>query len=547
MLKPSIKRYWTKNTAHLLAVTSLAVLALTGTAHASKQITINNGKDPESLDTAKVTGLAEFVILRQMFEGLVNKTADGQIVPAIATSWETVDNKTWTFHLRQDAKWSDGEPVTAHDFVYAWRRLVSPEIASSYASYMASDMKLLNAQAVIEGRLPADQLGVEALDDWTLRLTLFKEVPYLPEMVAIPPTFPLPKKVIEQYGERWTMPEHIVVNGAYKLTDWVVNSHIDMARNPRYWNDSSTQIDTVRFYAINRESDDMNRYLSHGEDISSGIPSEMMDKFRQERPEEVKILPTSCVYYYQYNLRRPPFDDKRVRQALNMALDREVIVDKILRLGQQPLYNLTPNFINGYVSPYVPSWSTKPMSVRLALAKQLLTEAGYSPEHPLEFDLLYNTAENHRRIAVAVASMYKKLGMVKVNLINQEWKSYLATRKAGNYHMVRGGWCAEYNAPTAFQKLLLSDSSLNEGNYHSAEYDAAVNATFEAGLSAQELGLRYQHVSQIASEDAVTIPVYSYTMTRLVRPYVKGYPTIDPLSNLYVKDLELQENTSKSD
>lgn len=527
--------------ALILGSLGLSVGYATPALAAQKSITINNGSEPESLDPNKTSGVPESSLSRQLLEGLVNTDDKGATVPGVASSWETKDNKVWIFHLRHDAKWSNGDPVTAHDFIYAWQRIITPETASPYASYMADDMHVLNAAEIVAGKLDPSKLGVRALDDHTLEVTLEAKLSYFPATLAHSSTYPLHRGTIEKYGDKWTLPGHFVGNGAYQLSDWVINSHIDMVRNPYYWDNANTKIDKIRFLAISSESDDVNRYLTSGEDVSNGISSEILPKLRKQIPDEIKTMPYLCTYYYEFNLAKPPFNDWRARQALNLALDRRAVTDKILKNGQEPAYTLTPSFTDSY-EVYRPDWADHSMKDRIAEAKKLLKQAGYSTSHPLKFQLLYNTSEGHRKLAVAVSAMYRKLGgLVQVELVNQEWKTYLATRRNGEYQMARAGWCADYNSPANFQNILLSNNSQNHGRYNSRAFDQMLASTLEAGISLEERVKRHQKASEIVSKDVPIIPVYSYTRTRLVKPWVKGVSNQDPMDNYRVKNWDIQK------
>lgn len=299
---------------------------------ATQEITINNGAEPESLDPHKVSGVPESNILRQMIVGLTSTDNEGNTIPGMATEWSSPDNKVWTFKLR-DAKWSNGDPVTAHDFVYSFRRLVDPATASPYSSYLA-DLLFVNAQEVIDGKLPTDQLGVKAIDDKTLEITLSEPVPYLPDAMIHTSVKPVNQKVVEANGERWAAVGTFVGNGPYTLEDWKVNERIVLTRSPSYYDDANTTINKIHLLAVTDDVADVNRYKTGEIDMTATVPETMFSQLKGELGDQVKVQPKLCTYYYEFNQTKPPFNDARVRRALSLAIDRETITDKILGMGQ---------------------------------------------------------------------------------------------------------------------------------------------------------------------------------------------------------------------
>ncbi|MFC5707940.1 ABC transporter substrate-binding protein [Aeromonas eucrenophila] len=490
-----------------------------------------NGSEPATLDPHKVEGTVESNILRDLFEGLVSSGPKGEVLPGVAESWETKDNKHFVFHLRKDAKWSNGDPVTAHDFEFAFKRAVDPKTASPYSWYLEIPT-IINASAIIAGKKPADSLGVKAVDDHTFEVQLEKAVPYFVSMLSHTTTYPVPKKVIEQYGEKWTQPGHMVSNGAYQLKDWVVNERVDVERNPNYWNNAKTVVNKVTYLPLQNTAD-LNRYLAGEVDMTYQMPIERFKQMKKEKPDELKVTGYVGTYYYQYNFKKKPFDDVRVRTALSYAIDRNVIADKVMGQGQTPGYTLVPDFVDGF-KPVAPDWSKLTQAERNTKAKELLTEAGFGPGHPLKFELLYNTDDNHKKVAVAVASMWKKLG-VEVSLVNQEWKTYLQTKAQGQFDVGRAGWIADYNEASSMLDLMQTTHGNNDGKYSNATFDKLMSESRDQVDDASRNKL-YVQAEEILAKDMPIAPIYQYVTARMVKPFVGGYPA-NPLDNLYSKDM----------
>lgn len=491
-----------------------------------QQIVINNGSEVASLDPHKVEGVPESNIILNLLDGLVNTDNSGKVVPGVAKSWQNQQGTQWTFTLRDDAKWSNGKPVTADDFVYSWRRLADPATASPYSSYLQA-AHFANIDAILAGKMSPDQLGVKALDTNHLQITLSEPVPYLVAMLAHTAMKPVYAPAIKQWGEAWTRPGHYVGNGAYMLSDWVVNEKIVLQRNPHYWDNSHTVIEQGTFLPIASENSDINRYRSGGTDITnSAIPPEMFGKLRKELGEQVKVSPLLCTFYYEINNKKPPFTDPRVRAAIKMTLDREVIANKIMGQGQIPAYSLTPPFTAG-INLTPPAWFRQTQVQRNQAAKKLLAEAGFDDSHPLTFTLLYNTSDQNKRQAIAAASMWQKNLGVKVTLQNQEWKTLLETRHQAQYDVVRATWCADYNEPSTFLNMLIGNASINTAFYSSPTFDRLMTETLTASSEAQRASL-YQQAETQLDKDSPIVPVYYRVSVRLVKPWVGGLTGKDP-------------------
>ena len=499
----------------------------------SQRIVINNGSEVATLDPHKAEGVPESNVMRNLLEGLVETDNNGKLVPGVAEQWQSEKGRVWTFTLRNTARWSNGKPVTADDFVYSWQRLADPQTASPYASYLQT-AHIANSDQILAGKASPITLGVKALDDRHLQVTLSEPVPYFVAMLAHSAMKPVYRPAVEQWGDQWTQPPHFIGNGAYTLADWIVNEKIRVKRNPHYWDNAKTIIEEGEFLALSSETSDINRYRSGGTDMTNSVvPPNMFKKLQQDLGSEVKISPLLCTFYYEFNNKKPPFDDARVRNALKLTLDRDIIAQKIMGQGQIPAYGLTPPYIHG-LKPLTPEWSLITQAQRNAAAQQLLNEAGFSAQHPLRFTLLYNTSEQNKMQAIAAASMWQKNLGAEVTLQNQEWKTLLETRRQAQYDVVRATWCADYNEPSTFLNMLLSDSSNNTAFYRSTKFDRLMAQTLTSADEAQRAAL-YQQAEAQLDHDAPIVPVYYRVSVRLVKPWVGGFSGKDPQDMLALK------------
>jgi oligopeptide transport system substrate-binding protein len=506
-----------------------------GTKLATDQSLVRHIKDePASLDPVKAVGLPEIQVIRDLFEGLVNQNEKGQLEPGVATKWQSNDNRTWTFTLRDNARWSDGTPVTAQDFVYSWQRLVDPKNTSPFA-WFAALAGINNAQAIIDGKMPADKLGVTAVDARTLRIQLDKPVPYFPNLTANFSFYPVPKAVVEKFGNDWTKPGNLVGNGAYALKDRIVNEKLVAVQNPHYWDNSKTVITQVTFIPINQESSATKRYLAGDIDITESFPKNLYQKLLKDIPGQVYTPPQLGTYYYAFNTQKGPTADQRVRLALSMTIDRHIMAEKVLGTGEKPAWRFTPDVTAGF-KPETSPFEQMSQEEANAQAKTLLQAAGYGPTNPLKLTLLYNTSENHQKIAIAVASMWKKNLGVDVKLQNQEWKTYIDSRNTGNFDVIRASWVGDYNEPSTFLSLLTSSHSGNISRFNSPEYDKILQ---QASQETTDEGRNkdYNQAEKIIQEKAPIAPIYQYTNGRLIKPWLKGYPINNPEDVAYSRTM----------
>ncbi len=505
---------------------------VTGEALADEQVfTYNMGAEPPSIDPQLAEDVTGSAIDRDLFEGLLTQNADGTLAPGVATRWEASDDKkTYTFYLRKNAKWSNGDPVTAGDFVYAWRRAVDPKTASPYSGYMRL-MSIENAAEIIEGKKPVEQLGVKALDDYTFQVRLSDTLPYFPTMVVHTTTMPTHRATIEKHGDKWTRPGNMVSNGAYVLTEHVLNERLVRERNPQYWNNDNTIIDKVVALVINDENQAFNRYQA-GELDMAAVPTGQYKRLKKKMPDEVYSVPRLCSYYYALNVEKKPLDDVRVRKALAYAVNRDIITRNILQAGQIPAYTFTPGATANFEVPEVP-YAKMTQKERDARARELLAEAGYDKSNPLEVTILYNTSEGHKKIAIAISQMWKRTLGVKTTLENQEWKTFLNTRDVGDFQVARAAWCGDYNEASTFLELMMSNSEYNDSNYKNPEVDKLM----QESKTLDNPNPNYTRVEEIIAEDFPIIPIYHYTNTFLLKPYLKGWPFDNVENNWYSRNL----------
>ncbi|HCM9493957.1 TPA: oligopeptide ABC transporter substrate-binding protein OppA [Enterobacter hormaechei subsp. hormaechei] len=542
-MKPKTRTHFTLSllTAGILCASTAtwAANVPAGTQLADKQELVrNNGSEPASLDPHKVESDVEFNIISDLFDGLVSVSPAGEIQPRLAEKWENKDNTVWTFHLRPGITWSDGTPITAEDIVWSWQRLVDPKTASPYASYPGS-MRIVNGADIAEGKKAPESLGVKAINDTTLEVTLTQPNAAFLAMLAHPSLVPIDKVLVGRFGDKWTKPEHFVSSGAYKLSQWVVNERIVAVRNPKYWDNEHTVINKVTYLPISSEAADVNRYKAGEIDIVYTVPINQFAQLKKTLGSELDVSPQLATYYYQFNTTRPPFNDARVRKALNLALDKDIIAGKVLGQGQRPAWLISQTDIGG-VKLQNPDYASWPMDKRIAEAKKLLAEAGFNDSHPLSFNLLYNTSESHQRIAIAASSMWKKNLGVEAKLQNQEWKTMLDTMHTHNFDAVRYAWIADYDDAATFLNTFRTGDSQNTTQYSNPDFDRAL-ANAAKSKTAEERGKFYQEAEDLLGRDVPAIPVYHYVRTHLVKPWVGGF-TPDKLGYYYTKDMYIKKH-----
>ncbi|MHA1189432.1 MAG: peptide ABC transporter substrate-binding protein [Alphaproteobacteria bacterium] len=493
----------------------VASLALAGTLH------VHNGGDPTSLDPHKVSGDWENRIVGDMIEGLVAEDADAKAIPGQAESWTISDDGlVYTFNLRADAVWSDGTPVSADDFVYAFQRLMDPETAAKY-SFLQYPIK--NAEAINTGDMTdVGALGVRAVDARTLEITLENPTPYFLTALTHYTAYPVPKHVVEAKGAEWVKIENIVVNGPYKPTEWLPGSHVKMVKNDKYYDHDALKIDEVIYYVLEDESAALKRYRAGEFDILTEFPTDQFEWMEKNLPGQAHVAPFLGLYYYIFNHNKPPLNDKRVRQALSMAINREVIGPQVLGTGEKAAYSWVVPGMDNYGDPYLASWRDLPYGDKVAKAKALLTEAGFGPDNPLKLQLRYNTNENHKRIAVAIAAMWKGLG-IEIELFNTEVKVHYSDLNENNFDgIARAGWLADYNDPVNFLELLKGGNKYNYGRWTNSKFNEFLDMAAKESDLTKRAGLLYE-AEKIAMDETAAAPIYYYISRNVVSPKVSGF------------------------
>jgi len=520
----------------------LTALLLTTTSLVAKQELVRgNGAEPVTLDPNLGEGVPGSNVNRDLFETLMTEDGEGNVIPGQAESYTISDDKLiYTFKIRKNANWSNGDPVTASDFVYAFKRIADPKVAAKYSWYLKI-LGIKNTAEILDSKKPVDSLGVKALDAKTFEVTLAKPIPYFLIGLSHIVMAPVPQKVVEKYGQNWTKTKNIVSNGAYKLSQWVVNEKIVLVKNDKYYDADKVKIEKVTFLPIPDQSTELNRYKAGEIDYLYELPKNQYKTLMKTIPNEVKVLGRVGTYYYYLNMKKKPFDDIRIRKALSYAVNRDILANKVLGTGEKPAYNFVPEIVSGY-KVILPAYAKLTQKQRDEQAIKMLNDAGFNKSHPLKFELLYNTSEQHKRNALAIASMWKKAfhGAVVVTLKNQEWKTYLSEKRAGNYQVARAGWIGDYNEASTMLDLLTVGHSSNNSFYNNPEYDALMNKARVTTDDAARNEL-YQKADAMIARDMPIIPLFQYSNARLIKPRVGGYPKVNPLGSIQTKHLYIKE------
>jgi oligopeptide transport system substrate-binding protein len=512
------------------AVGLAAALALSGCQQKAQRpacpadqvcLEYGNGTEPETLDPQKSSLLDESVIINDLMHGLTTEAPDGSVAPALAQSWTTSpDGLVWTFKLRP-ARWSDGVPVTADDFVYAYRRVLEPETAAIYAYLVASMFK--NGQAVNAGKAPPEALGVRALGPRTLEITLEHPAPYLPELLKHLSFFPVPKHVVEKYGDQWVQPGHYVSTGPYQLVAWRLGDYIQVRKNPRFWDAASVCVDRINYYPT-ADVVAAERRVARGElDINTSFQSNRITRLRKTMPGYVRTHVTLATSYMVFNASgASKFRDIRVRRALSEAVDREFIANKLLRAGQVPAYSFVPPAIANYVKGPRLKWAGRSLAERQADARRLLAEAGYGPDNPLKLEIKTSNATESQLMAQSIQADWRAVG-VEAALVQNEFQVAMAAYRTRDFDVAPIAWIADYNDPLTFLELVKSDTGAqNYGDYKNPAYDALL-----AQAAAEPDRVARAHIlaraEQIMLDDEALAPLLFGVNRNLVSPRVTGW------------------------
>ncbi len=480
-----------------------------------------NGGAPQTLDPHQAEGVPSANILRDLFEGLTTEAANGDIIPGAAIRWNiSRDARTYTFYLRRDMQWSNGDPVTADDFVFSLRRAASPETASPSATML---LPIQNAREVLADELPVEDLGITLLDEYTLQITLTGPTPYFLGLLTHPVAYPVNRRNLEEFGSEFSRPGKLVSNGAYVLKDWKHRVSIELEKNPLYREADDTIINRVIFLPIEDVSVEVTQFRSGALDWTNEVPNNQFAWLKRNYPDELVISPWTGSYFFGFNLTVEPFvQNPELRQALIFAIDRQIITDKVTRFGEQPSFALVPPGIEDYI-PFVPKYADWTQEQRNEEARLLYEMAGYSDENPLRIEIRYNTSENHKKIALAVSSMWKQVLGVHTTLVNEELRVFLQNRQQKVLTQVfRAGWISDYNDPYSFLELFRTGDRRNDYGYSNEVFDAMLLEVGTERIRARRSRLMFE-AERILLTDFAIIPIYSYVTKRLVDQHLKGW------------------------
>lgn len=480
-----------------------------------------NGEEPQTLDPHLSEGVPTSNILRDLFEGLTSIAPDGRIVPGAAVHWDiSRDGLTYTFFLHPDGHWSNGEPVTAEDFVWSWRRVVDPSTGASYGRMLAP---VANAEAIFAGELPPEDLGITALNESTIQIELSDPTPYFLGLLTHPTTYPVYRPAVEEHGRSHVRPGNLVSNGAYRLIDWQIRSRVELERNEHFRAADEVIIERVVFYPFEDENTEFNRFRVGDLQWTYQVPSSQFAWLRRNMPDALMVSPWFGTYFFAFNLTREPFeDDPALRKSLNLAVDREIITERVTRFGELPTFTLVPPGLPGYESPE-PEYADWTQSEREQEARRLYREAGYSDDDPLTVELRYNTSENHRKLAVAVAAMWKQVLGVRTRLVNEEFRVFLQNRAQRRVTEVfRAGWIGDYQDPFTFLELFHSGHGRNDPGYDNPRYDRLLERIAAERIPARRYNLMAE-AERMLLADQVILPVHVYMTRRLIDPRLQGW------------------------
>jgi oligopeptide transport system substrate-binding protein len=457
-----------------------AVLMGSAPAFAEAVLHRGNSGEPQTLDQAHTSINIEEFILKDLYEGLTIYDASGKIVPGVAESWSVSDDAAkYTFKLRADAKWSDGSPVTAQDFVFSFQRVEDPKTAAGYANIL---YPIKNAEKVNKGEVPPAELGLKAVDDRTLEITLERPTPFFLELLAHQTALPVAKTSVEKNGADFVKPGVMVSNGAFKLASHVPNDQLIVEKNANYWDAANVKLDKVVFYPIDDQAASVRRFEAKEMDLVYNFSADQINRLRSSYSDQVHVSPTLATYYYAFDSREEPYSDVRVRRALSMAVDRDFLAKEIYSGSQIPAYSMVPPGMASYGDPSKADFAGLSQLDREDKALELMKEAGYGEGgKPLKIEIRYNTNPNHERVATAVADMWKNTFGAQVSLVNLDVSSHYAyLQEGGKFNVARAGWVADYADAENFLALnVSSNKTFNYGHYSSPEFDALMKKSYE--------------------------------------------------------------------
>ncbi len=480
-----------------------------------------NGDEPQTLDPHLAEGVPSANILRDLFEGLTTTTPEGRIVAGAALHWDVSrDGLTYTFYLDPDGRWSNGEPVTAEDFVWSWQRVVAPRTAATYGRMLAP---VVNAEAIFAGQQPPEALGVSALNPSTFQVRLHAPTPYFLGLLTHPTTYPVHRPSLEAHGNLHVRPGNLVSNGAFRLADWQVRSRIELERNPHYRALDSVLLERVVFYPFEDENTEFTRFRAGDLHWTNQVPSSQFPWLQRNLPEALHVAPWFGTYFFTFNLTREPFrDNPELRQALSLAINRDILTQRVTRFGEIPSFNLVPAGLPDYVPP-LPEHAAWTQAEREAEARRLFLQAGFSDAQPLSLELRYNTSENHRKMAVAVAAMWREVLGVRTRLVNEEFRVFLQNRAQRRLTQVfRAGWIGDYQDAFTFLEIFHSEHGRNDAGYNNPRFDRLLEQIAAERIPSRRRNLMAE-AERILLADQVVLPVFTYVSKRLVDPRLQGW------------------------
>ena len=497
---------------------ALAASACSPSAPQGTYINRGNGGEPKSLDPHHIDGVWEANIDGDLFEGLVAPDAAGRPIPGIATRWETsADGRSWTFHLRKSL-WSDGVPLTAQDFVFGWERLLDPKNAAPYAYNM---WVVKNARAISDGKLPPSALGVSAPDANTLVVRLEHPAAYLPQLLMHQTAYPVPRHLVAKLGNAWAQQHNIVSNGAYVVKEWVPNDHVTLLKNPRYYDAAKVSIGTVRYFDTTDSQAALMEFRGRQLDTQNPYPALAIDWMRANIPGAIRSKPYLGTDYLPINVARKPLNDIRVREALNLAYNREVIANKIRRIGELPAYSMVPPGVANYPDTGALDFKQLPYAARIAKARALMAAAGFGPQHRLHLDFLTSTNPDQRRSAAVVQQMLSQI-YIDMTIRSVELQILYSRMQQHDFDIANAVWIADFNDASNFLDLLRTDGDNNYGNYSNPKFDALLDQAQQT-VDPVKRGQIMQQAEDIALADYAWVPAYYQVTDDIIQPWVKGW------------------------
>jgi oligopeptide transport system substrate-binding protein len=491
---------------------SIVLAVLTTSTQASEVIRRGLGPEPDSLDIHQAQGLASINVLRDLREGLVTFDAGGELVPGAAESWEVAESGlVYRFRIREDARWSNGDPVLAEDFVRGFRRALDPASTAATAGLLSP---VANAESILSGGLGPGSLGIVAISERELQILLARRTPWFPEILAHPVSFPL-------HASKGGVDE-VEVNGAYRLVEWTPNSLMRLEKNPHFHGASSIAVSTIEYYPIEQAAAELSRFRAGELDITETIPAGRYQWLQENLPGELRVYPYLGSFWLYVNLRHPRLGSSvELRRALALAINRDILTRIVIGAGEQPAYSLVPPGMEGYEPAVMPEASLS-QEERESLARALFAESGAADSGPLRLQLRYNTSGIHRRMAVAVTAMWKQVLGVDTELFNEEWKVFVNNRQMGLVTEVfRGGWIADYADPASFLDLFRGDGEMNFTFFENQAFDALLDEA--RGATGEERDALLQRSEAILLQEMPAIPLYYYVSRHLVKPGVRGF------------------------